>query len=168
MTRHRLSRRLGSVLVLTGVWCALWGTISIANLGSGLVLALAFTTFDKDASASGPVRVLPLLHLAGLVFVDLIKSTVNVAQEIVSPGDGTDESIIAVDLPAAARDHLLLLVVAVTLTPGTAVIDADPGTGQLYLHLLHANRREETARHVHEIARLASEALPVRSRRATT
>ena len=99
----------------------------------------------------------------GLVAVDLVVSTFTVAREILTPTDYTDEAIIAVPVPGETRSHLLMLIVAVTVTPGTAVVDTDPDTGTLYLHLLHADRSEQTTAHVTELAQLACRALPVPS-----
>ena len=71
-------------------------------------------------------------------------------------------------MPAGTRAHLLLLIVAVTVTPGTAVVDADPDTGRLYLHLLHLDRAEGTVEHVLELAELACRALPMNDDREFT
>jgi multicomponent Na+:H+ antiporter subunit E len=71
---------------------------------------------------------------------------------------------VAVDVPTGARRHVLLLVVVITLTPGTAVVDVDPDTGTLYLHLLHCDRREKTTRHISRLAELTCAALPDPSR----
>jgi hypothetical protein len=54
-----------------------------------------------------------------------------------------------------------MLVVAITVTPGTAVIDSDGDTGRLYLHVLHAEKSDEIRRHVRQLADLACRALPV-------
>jgi multicomponent Na+:H+ antiporter subunit E len=107
------------------------------------------------------LRIVPLLHFVWLVAVDLVVSTVHVAWEILTPTDYTDEAIIAVDAPAASRSHFLMLVVAITVTPGTAVIDSDVDTGRLYLHVLHAEKSDEIRRHVGKLADLACRALPV-------
>ncbi len=98
-----------------------------------------------------------------LVAVDLVVSTVQVAWEILTPTDYTDEAIIAVDTSVESRSHLLMLVVAITVTPGTAVIDSDVDTGRLYLHVLHAEKSDEIERHVRHLADLACRALPVRT-----
>lgn len=153
-------RRLVTVAALTLAWCALWGEVSIANVASGIVLALAVSGPGIGTPGRGRVRLRPLLRLLVLVAVDLVVSTVSVAREVLTPTDRTDEAIIAVPVPADARAHLLLLIVAVTVTPGTAVVDVDPDTGTLYLHVLHAERRASTEAHVLELARLACRALP--------
>ena len=154
-------RRLVAVVLMTAAWCVLWGSVSVANVAAGLVVALGIGALGVGTDLTGGVRLRPLLAFAGIVAVDLVRSTINVAVEILTPTDYTEESIVAVELQPEARHHLLLLIVAVTVTPGTAVVDADPDTGTLYLHLLHHDRREETAAHVHQLADLACRALPV-------
>ncbi len=153
-------RRLSAVVALTAAWCALWGEVSIANVAGGLVVAGAATTAGTAPPLHGPIRPLALARLVGIVVVDLAKSTVAVAREILTPTDHTDEVVVAVTLGPDVREHMLLLTVAVTLTPGTAVIDADADTGILTLHLLHADQTESTIAHVNHLARAAADALP--------
>ena len=64
------------------------------------------------------------------------------------------------DLPDTGSEHLLLLSAAITLSPGTAVVDVDHNTGRYYVHLLHVSKRESTVAHVHRIGELACRALP--------
>jgi multicomponent Na+:H+ antiporter subunit E len=154
-------RRLVTAMALVAAWCALWGEVSVANLLSGVIVAIAVSASGIGTAGRGGIRPLPLARFVGLVAVDLVISTVTVAREILTPTDYTEEAIIAVPVPAETRSHLLLLIVAVTLTPGTAVVDADTDAGVLYLHLLHADRRAATTEHVQELADLACRALPV-------
>jgi len=159
--------RLTSLIALTAAWCAMWGSISIANLAGGLVLSAIFSSTRIGTPGRGGIRIRPLFRLITLVFVDLVQSTIAVAREVLSPEDTTNESIIAVQVPLEARDHLLLLVVAITLTPGTAVIDLDADANVIYLHLLHDDRRADTIHHVNELAQLACAALPRRNTKPT-
>ena len=154
-------RRLLTMALLVAAWCALWGSVSVANVASGTLVAVAATTFAGIEPDAGGLRIVPLLHFLWLVLVDLIVSTVYVAWEILTPKDHTDEAIIAVDAQVGSRSHFLMLVVAITVTPGTAVIDTDGDTGRLYLHLLHAEKAPEIERHVRHLAELACRALPV-------
>ncbi len=153
-------RRLLTVALLVAAWCALWGSVSVANVLSGTLIAVAATLFSGIDRSAGGLHIVALLHFVWLVAVDLVVSTVYVAWEILTPTDYTDEAIIAVEIPRDGRHHFLLLIIAVTLTPGTAVVDADPDSGTLYLHLLHADRRDDVAEHVEQLTRLACEALP--------
>lgn len=161
-------RRLTAIATLTLVWCGLWGEVTFANVFAGLAIAVGVIMAGVGTAGRGSVRPVPLLHLLWVVALDLVKSTVSVAGEIITPGDRTNESIIAVNVAPGGRDHLLLLIVAITLTPGTAVVDADPDSGTLYLHLLHDERRAATIEHVEQLARLVCDALPTAPRTAST
>jgi len=154
-------RRLLTIVLLVGAWCALWGDVSIANVASGTLVAVAATVFSGVDRHVGGLRIVALLHFVWLVAVDLVVSTAQVAWEILTPTDYTDEAIIAVDTSVEARSHFLLLVVAITVTPGTAVVDTDADTGRLYLHVLHAEKSDEIRQHVRQLAELACRALPV-------
>ena len=160
MKRLMTTRRVITIGALTFAWCALWGEVTVANVASGVVLAALVVGIGVGTPGIGRVRLRPLLRFAALVGADLLRSTISVSREILTPTDYTDEAIVAVRVPADARTHLLLLVVAVTVTPGTAVVDTDPDTGTLYLHLLHAEQRESTVAHVRTLAELACAALP--------
>lgn len=154
-------RRVILVVVFTLGWCGLWGEVSVANLASGILVAVGVSALGIGSPARGGVRLVPLVRYVGLVLVDLVVSTWSVVREVLTPTDFTQESIVAVTVPVEARRHLLLLVGSITVTPGTAVVDADPDTGTLYLHLLHHDRHDEVVAHVRELAELACRALPV-------
>jgi multicomponent Na+:H+ antiporter subunit E len=154
-------RRLVTIAGLVFAWCALWGTISVANILSGVLVSLVVLGSGVGTSGRGGIRLGPLLRFLLIVLIDLVKSSFTVAWEILTPTDYTEEAIIAVEAPVNTRHHLLLLVVAVTVTPGTAVIDTDPDTGTLYVHLLHANKADELRAHVLELSELACRALPM-------
>lgn len=160
MSRESAGRRLVAVALTVAVWCALWGEISAANVLSGALLAAALQVLGFAAPGRSGIRFGPLTRLAGIVAADLVVATAEVAREVLTPTDYTAEGIIAVRVPAGARRHLLLLVVAITVTPGTAVIDADPDDGTLYLHLLHVDRRDDVTEHVRRLADLACQAFP--------
>ena len=155
-------RRLTTVVALTAAWCAMWGNISVANVAGGLLLAIAVSVPAFAADQSGKINLIALARLVGLVALDLIQSTGAVARETLTPTDYTEESIIGVPLPPESRHHFTFLVIAITLTPGTAVVDIDDANCILYLHLLHNDRAQETIEHVQRLARAACEAQPSR------
>lgn len=154
-------RRIVTLALLVAAWCALWRSVSVANVLSGTLIAVAATLFSGVDRNAGGLRIVPLLHFVWLVAVDLVVSAASVAWEIMTPTDHTDEAIIAVDTNMESQSHLLMLVVAITVTPGTAVIDSDADTGRLYLHVLHAEKASGIEQHVRRLAELACRALPV-------
>lgn len=155
------TRRILTAGGLVGAWCALWGSASVANVASGTALAVAMLGASVGTTSQGGIRFVPLMRFVGLVAADMVLSTVAVAREVLTPTDYTDESIVAVQAPIDSRRHLMLMVLAITVTPGTAVVETDADTGTLYLHLLHHDRAEATIAHVRELAELACAALPL-------
>jgi multicomponent Na+:H+ antiporter subunit E len=153
-------RRVLTVAGLVLAWCALWGAFSAANVLSGLAASLVAMGVGLGGSGRGGVRVVPLAQFCWLVAVDLAVSTATVVHEVLTPTDYTEEGIIAVSVPPACRHHLLMLYVAITVTPGTAVVAAESDGSVLYLHVLHCDRRDAVEAHVHRLARLAIDALP--------
>jgi multicomponent Na+:H+ antiporter subunit E len=156
-----MPRRLLTIALLVAAWCALWGAVSVANVLAGALVAVTVMLVAGIQPGHGRVRLVPAVQFVWLVAIDLVVSTVNVAWEILTPTDHSDEAIIAVDTGVETRAHLLGLVVAITVTPGTAVVDSDIDTGRLYLHLLHADKADDIIAHVQRLAELAGRALPV-------
>jgi multicomponent Na+:H+ antiporter subunit E len=152
--------RIVASLILVGVWCALWGDVSAANVLSGLALVALITVSRTGPGGRGELRLLPLVRFLALAFVDLVESTGAVARQVVTAGRPTDEAVVAVSVAPVSKAQLLMLTVAVTVTPGTAVVDIDADTGTLYLHILDHRRTEATVRHVERLAESAREALP--------
>ena len=153
-------RPLIILIGLVAAWCGLWGSVSAANVLSGLVVGAIALLVGNGWRGRGSVRLLPLLHLTWIVLVDLALSTWSVVHEVLTPTDYTDEAVVAVALPPGGERHLLLLFVAITVTPGTAVVCASDDASTLYLHLLHAERRDEIDAHVKQLAAVAARALP--------
>lgn len=153
-------RRAFTVTGLVLAWCALWGSVSVANVLSGFAVALIALTVGVGGSGRGTVRVVPLARFVWLVAVDLVVSTATVVREVLTPTDHTEEGIIAVAIPPGCQHHLLLLYAAITVTPGTAVVAGESDGTVLYLHVLHADRRDDVTAHVHRLAHLAIDAFP--------
>ena len=146
---------------MVAAWCALWGEVSVANLLSGVAVVAAAMSIGMGPSGRSGLRVVPFVRLVAVVGADLVWSTIAVARDTLDPRPRPDEAIVAVQVPTSARHHLLLLVVAITVTPGTAVVDSDPDRCVLYLHVLDKAHRDRVIRQVANLAELACVALPV-------
>ena len=154
-------RRLVTLAALVAAWCALWGSVSWANVLSGALVGLVALTIGVGGSGRGGVRIVPMLRFAGVVAADMVASTIMVSRAVVGSGDRPTEGIIAVPISLPARHHLLLLFVAITVTPGTAVVAAESDGSVLYLHVLDVERRIDVEAHTRKLAELACAALPV-------
>jgi multicomponent Na+:H+ antiporter subunit E len=151
-------RRFATVVGLTAAWCALWGSLSVANVLSGVAVSLVASY--AGGSSRNSVRFVPLAKLLWLVFVDLVVSTGVVVREVLTPTDYTDEAIVAVPLSGEGRRHLLFMYLAITVTPGTAVVAGDHTGSTMYLHVLHGDRSDDVVEHVEELSLLVARAFP--------
>jgi multicomponent Na+:H+ antiporter subunit E len=134
----RLRHQLPLLAWLVLVWILLWGTWSWANLLSGLLVALAATALLPLPPMVGSARLrpVPLVRFVGHFLVDLVVSSAQVAWETVRPGRDRRGAIVAVQLRTDSDLLLAVVAEAVSLVPGSLVIDLDRDARVMALHLL--------------------------------
>ncbi len=123
----RASLRLPAIMAwLTLLWVLLWGSVTFANVVSGLAVSAGVVLFARlDPLSLRPTRFRPwwaLRYFAALGW-QLLVSNIRLAYEILTPGDGTHTGIIAVDVRGGSDAVLNLVANSITLTPGTMTID---------------------------------------------
>lgn len=157
---NRLVGRILNVVWLTGLWLLLWRDVSVANLLSGLAIAVLVTLGPLRASEHR-VRPLALLRFAVYFAWKLLEANVVLAREVVTPQNAIHTGIIAVPLPGT-RDFVVTVVAnAISLTPGTLTLEVrrEPAP-TLYVHVLHLHDLDEARDDVLRMARLAQAAFP--------
>jgi multicomponent Na+:H+ antiporter subunit E len=137
-TRLRHQVPLMAWLVL--VWMLLWGTLSWANLLSGLVVALVLLALLPLPHVVGGARVrpLPLLVFLGHFVSDLVVSGAEVAWQTLRPGGVRSTAIVQVPLRVDSDLLLTMVAEATSLVPGSLVLDLDREQRVITLHLLPA------------------------------
>ncbi|MEO3758752.1 Na+/H+ antiporter subunit E [Mycobacterium sp. B14F4] len=134
---RRIALRAWVICWLILVWVLLWGTLSAANVLSGLAVALLITVLLPlpAVPVEGRVHPLSLLRLIATVFYYLILSSVQVASLALRRKP---------PLSAVMRAHVgvksdLVLALAVNifnLIPGTIVLEIDTARRALYMHVI--------------------------------
>jgi multicomponent Na+:H+ antiporter subunit E len=125
-------------LILTIIWVALWGEVSVVNIVTGLAAAILLSVFFPGSrSTKHRIRIIPAVSF----FIYMLRS-ITVASWTV---------IVAVLLPNEKRRHveiirikveststLIRAVIAntISLTPGTLIIAIDPDTAVMDIHVL--------------------------------
>jgi multicomponent Na+:H+ antiporter subunit E len=161
-TGWRLWRQWPLLVTLILLWMLLWGSLSWLNLATGLALALAVTR----------ALYLPPVELSGrfnpfwfLIFVvrflgALVVASFQVAFLALTPGAGRNNSVIAVDLRTRSDFIMTLTAVALSLIPGSFVLEVEREQSILYLHVLGSpprpragGSREEEIVRTNEIVR---------------
>lgn len=132
--RHQVPLLIWLVLV----WNLLWGTWSWANLLTGLLVALAVTVVLPLPPVTGGVRVHPgwlVRFLVGFL-VDLARAGTLVAWQTLRPRGIGPSALVRVRMRTDSDLLLTIVTEAVTLVPGSMVIDLDREKRELALHIL--------------------------------
>ena len=137
----RLRHQLPVLSWLVLVWILLWGSFSWANLLSGILVAVLVTNVLPLPAVVGGVRVHPgaLLVFLGYFVKDLVVSSAQVAWQAIRPSGMEQGAIIAVQLRTDSDLLLTLVAEALTLVPGSIVLDLDRPRRTLGIHLLHVD-----------------------------
>lgn len=154
--RDRIRNRIAVVSVLAVVWALLWGSFSWANLLGGLVVAAVVLGFFPLPPVTFAGRLHPLGGLwFGLRFLaDLVVASVQIGWLAFRFGHRPHGAIIAVQLLVNSDLNLTLVAQALSLIPGSLIVETDRSTGTLYVHLLGVTSLagvERARRHVHQL-----------------
>jgi multicomponent Na+:H+ antiporter subunit E len=130
--------RIPQVLWLTLVWVLLWGTVTGRTIAGGLLVATVVTVlFPLPPMASRlPLRPWRILRLAGFVAVDLLRSAVQVTWETLRHGPRARAGIIAVPLLAGSARVVAMVAAAISLSPGSFVLQLDRAGALWYVYVL--------------------------------
>ena len=157
--RSEPSRLVGRALLgawLLVVWLALWGTVTAANVISGLAVAAAVQLIPLPArDLRFRFRPLRVLHFLAHFAWELVRASVVVAREVATPRDRIRTGVVAVPLRGASDALVTLVADAVTLTPGTLTLEARRDPPTLYVHVLHLDDVEEVRRSIRRTEVLA-------------
>jgi multicomponent Na+:H+ antiporter subunit E len=145
--RGSIWRQVPLLLWLVVLWLFLWDQVSVLSIITGLVLALLVTRIFYLPPVELGGRVDPLglaIFLARFIF-DLVRASFQVAWMAVSPRGVPTSSIVAVQLSTKSDLSLTLTALAVSLVPGSLIVEADRQDDILYLHVLGADTEAAVA-----------------------
>ena len=154
-TRTRLRDRIVAAAGLVIVWMLLWGVFSWANLISGLVVAaVVLTVFPLlPVPFAGRPHPLALLRLAWRFVTDLVAASVQLAALAFRFGHQPRSAIIRVPLRVPSDLVLTLTAEAVSLVPGSLIVDTDQASTTLYIHVIGVADRDAVERFRREVYR---------------
>ncbi|CUW88075.1 Na(+)/H(+) antiporter subunit E [Agrobacterium fabacearum S56] len=133
------------LLLFVGVWLAVSGSVTPANILFGLIVsALALGLIRHQIPKGGrhrlrPVRVLSLLLL---FFKELALSAWKVAVMVTRPKLDVQPGIFGYPLRLTTDFEITLLANLITLTPGTLSVDVSEDKTTLYVHAIDCSNIE--------------------------
>ena len=156
-------KQLPLLLVLVVLWMLLWGSLTLLTFLTGVLVAIVVTRvfYLPPVELSG--RFHPLWFVVFLLrfALELVKASVIVAAQAVSPKGPGRSSVIGVQLLTRSDFIMTLTAIAISLIPGSIVVEVDRAGGVLYLHVLGASSTEAIDRSRADV--LAIEVLLVRA-----
>ena len=143
----RLRQQVPLLVWLVVVWNLLWGTFSWANLLSGALIALVVTTLLPlpTVEASGRFRPVAALRFLGRFLLDLLVSSAEVSWLAFRPGRHRS-AIITVQLRTDSDLLLTVIAEALSLVPGSLVLDLDREHSVMAIHLVQVRDLEHVER----------------------
>ena len=146
----RTAARLGAVVWLTLVWCVVMESFRLGTIVAGILVGSVLTLlFPSRAGTLSGTRFRPIAFVVmnAWLFWGLLKANVQVAWAVISPTRaGLRRGIVAVPLVPSTELVLNLLLNAVSLTPGTLILEVRRDPLVLYIHVLQL--RSEAAVHL--------------------
>jgi multicomponent Na+:H+ antiporter subunit E len=133
---------------LTVIWVLLWGRPTWFNIVGGLLVATVILTVFPLPPVTFGGRLHPgaLLRLAARFLVDLVAASVQIAVLAFRFGHVPRSAVIAVRLRVPTDLNLTLTAEALSLVPGSLIVEADRDGGVLYVHVLGVRDRAEAER----------------------
>jgi multicomponent Na+:H+ antiporter subunit E len=156
MMKRRWVLRIWLICWLVAVWILLWGNISVANVLSGLAVALLITVLlpMPVVPIEGRLHPWSLVKLIVVVIRSLVVSSLQVAWLAIRPGAPPMSAVLRARLNVKSDLVLALAVNAINLTPGTMVLEIDRDRRLVYVHVLDVGSSRAVQRFYRELDEL--------------
>jgi len=139
-------------IVLAVVWCALSTFDGWNFIGGFVVGAVVVSAYSRATSGERYItnawRLLWFMVYFGKL---LIVTNLQVAWEVLTPKMHQKPRIIRYPIAGMSEVQRTTLANAITLTPGTLVIDISPDERWLYVHCMYAADRDSAVREIDDL-----------------
>jgi len=120
------------------------GIVDWLTLVTGIVLALGVTRlfYLPPVELSGRFNPFWFLAFVARFIGDLVSASFTVAYQAIRPRGVTSNAVIAVDLVTRSDFIITATAIAISLVPGSLVVEVDRQRSILYLHILSVADRD--------------------------
>ncbi|MGH4011440.1 MAG: Na+/H+ antiporter subunit E [Pseudonocardiaceae bacterium] len=152
----RVRARLPQLVWFSAVWVLLWGSFSVKSMVGGVLVAVLVTAvfplpLVEERLSVRPVR---LLRLIGYLAYDLVISSAKISWETLRYGSRTTAGIVAVPLQTESALVAAAVADAVSLAPGTFVLQIDRRRAICYVYALGVRTPDDAERVRREVLAL--------------
>ncbi|MBU2670934.1 Na+/H+ antiporter subunit E [Actinoplanes bogorensis] len=158
MTGGRWRDRGVAALGLTVIWVLLWGSFTPLTMVGGVVVAvIVLTVFPlPPVTYAGRIHPLSVLRFAGRFLTDMVLASAQVAALAFRFGHVPRSAVIAVPLRAPSDLGLTMTAEALSLVPGSLIVDVDRKRGILFVHVLDVSGPDSVERFRQDVLDLES------------
>ncbi|MBM2614553.1 Na+/H+ antiporter subunit E [Actinoplanes sp. LDG1-06] len=158
MSGGRWRDRCVAALGLTVIWVLLWGSFTPLTVVGGLVVAvITLIVFPlPPVTYAGRIHPLGLLRFVTRFLRDMVMASAQVASLAFRFGHVPRSAVIAVPLRCPSDLGLTLTAEALSLVPGSLIVDADRKRGVLYVHVLGVESPDDAEKFRQDVLDLES------------
>jgi multicomponent Na+:H+ antiporter subunit E len=138
-------QQLPLLVALVVLWMVLWGQFTWLSLATGIVVALIVTRvfYLPPVELSGRINLWYTLVFLVHFFLDVAVASFQVAFQALSPRRVPRSSVIGIQLRTRSDLVMTLDAIAMSLVPGSLVVEADRERSILYLHTFATESQED-------------------------
>ncbi|HYO53879.1 Na+/H+ antiporter subunit E [Archangium sp.] len=137
---------LGNLALAVG-WAAITH-FSVANLLVGFVLGYLILWASPSVAQRNTyfLRGRQLAGFALFFLQDLVRSTLRISHDVLTPAHRMTPAVLAIPLDARTDGEITFLALVVSLSPGTLALDVSSDRRVLYIHAMYAADPEAVRR----------------------
>ena len=137
-------------IILALMWSAVTGQFAPRNLvfGFGLGFLILFFTRPIVGTPTYGNRMFKAIGLACFFVWELIKATLRVSYDVLTPGYRMRPGVVAIPLDVQNDAEITILANLITLTPGTLSLDVSTDRRVLYVHAMYIDDPEQVRRQI--------------------
>jgi multicomponent Na+:H+ antiporter subunit E len=126
-------------LLLSFIWVALTGTLYYSNFLFGFMIgfAILWVMNRTEEDQRYFTRVPKTIYLLFYFVYELIKANIQVAYDVITPKYFFKPGIVKYPMSARTDLEINLLSTAISLTPGTLILDISEDKKTLYIHVMY-------------------------------
>jgi len=132
-------------ILLTFLWVALTGTLTVVNFGFGFVLGFLIL-WIKERTGNDKryfFRVPKIIGFIFFYFFEMIKANLQVAYDVITPHYFMKPGIVGLPLDAKTDFEITMLSNMISLTPGTLVVDLSTDRKVMFVHVMYLKSKED-------------------------
>ena len=143
--RARIWQQLPLLIGLVVLWMALWGQVTWLGTVTGIIVAIVVTRvfYLPPVDLSGRTNLWYTLVFLAHFLVDVAIASFAVAFQALNPRPIPQSSVIGVQLRTRSDLIMTLDAIAMSLVPGSLVVEADRERSTLYLHTFATRTPED-------------------------